>query len=124
LHVSERHACAALGQHRSTQPKVPCGREGEERLTSDIFELAQRYGRYGYREVAGVLRHAGWILDDKRVSTRLVESVIAGSAWMNLLLPAIKTAAMPRARGLLVGGGSCFGYCRNPASREQWPTSH
>src|SRR5262249_47715378 len=27
LHVSERRACAALGQHRSTQRKVPRGRE-------------------------------------------------------------------------------------------------
>jgi hypothetical protein len=49
LHVSERRACAALGQHRSTQRKVPRGREDEERLTADIIELAQQYGRYGYR---------------------------------------------------------------------------
>ena len=27
MHVSERRACAALGQHRSTQRKVPRGRE-------------------------------------------------------------------------------------------------
>ena len=33
LHVSERCACAALGQHRSTQRKIPRGREDEERLT-------------------------------------------------------------------------------------------
>ena len=33
LHVSERRACAALGQHRSTQRKVPRGREDDERLT-------------------------------------------------------------------------------------------
>jgi len=39
LHVSERRACAALGQHRSTQRKVPRGREDEERLTADIIEL-------------------------------------------------------------------------------------
>src|SRR5262249_6335533 len=37
LHVSERRACAALGQHRSTQRKVPRGREDEERLTADII---------------------------------------------------------------------------------------
>jgi transposase InsO family protein len=67
LHISERSACAALGQHRSTQRKVPRGREDEERLTADIIELAQRYGRYGYRKVAGLLRQAGWIINDKRV---------------------------------------------------------
>ena len=33
--VSERRACAALGQHRSTQRKVPRGRDDEERLTAD-----------------------------------------------------------------------------------------
>jgi putative transposase len=34
LHVSERRACAALGQHRSTQRKAPRGREDAERLTA------------------------------------------------------------------------------------------
>ena len=58
---------AALGQHRSTQRKVPRGREDEERLTADIIELARQYGRYGYRKVAGLLRQAGWIINDKRV---------------------------------------------------------
>ena len=36
MHVSERRACAALGQHRSTQRKVPRGRPDEERLTADL----------------------------------------------------------------------------------------
>jgi transposase InsO family protein len=49
--VSERRACAALGQHRSTQRKAPRGRDDEERLTADIIELARQYGRYGYRKV-------------------------------------------------------------------------
>jgi putative transposase len=47
LHVSERRACAVLGQHRSTQRKVPRGRDDGRRLTADIFELARQYGRYG-----------------------------------------------------------------------------
>jgi hypothetical protein len=46
LHVSERRACAALGQHRSTQRKVPRGREDAERLTADVVELARQYGCY------------------------------------------------------------------------------
>ena len=53
--MSERRACAALGQHRSTQRKVPRGREDAERLTSDIIELARQYGRYGYRKIAALL---------------------------------------------------------------------
>jgi putative transposase len=62
LSISERRACAALGQHRSTQRKIPRGREDEEQLTADIVELAQRYGRYGYRKIAELLRRApaGW----------------------------------------------------------------
>ena len=67
LHVSERRACAALGQHRSTQRKVPRGRDDEERLTADIIELARQYGRYGYRKIAALLRDAGWLVNDKRV---------------------------------------------------------
>jgi transposase InsO family protein len=65
--VSERHACATLGQHRSTQRKVPQGRDDEARLTADIVELANQYGRYGYRKIAALLRHAGWLVNDKRV---------------------------------------------------------
>ena len=65
--MSERRACAALGQHRSTQRKIPRGRDDEERLTADIIELARQYGRYGYRKIAELLRRAGWIVNDKRV---------------------------------------------------------
>ena len=67
LSISERRACAALGQHRSTQRKVPRGRDDEERLTADIIELARQYGRYGYRKIAELLRRAGWLVNDKRV---------------------------------------------------------
>jgi putative transposase len=67
MHVSERRACAALGQHRSTQRKVPRVRPDEERLTADLIALARQYGRYGYRKIAGLLEQAGWIVNDKRV---------------------------------------------------------
>ena len=45
-----------LGQHRSTQRRVPKGRDDEERLTEDIVTLARQYGRYGYRKIAELLR--------------------------------------------------------------------
>ena len=65
--MSERRACTALGQHRSTPRKVPRGREDTERLTADVIELARQYGRYGYRKVAALLRRAGWSVSDGRV---------------------------------------------------------
>lgn len=67
LGVSERRACRTLGQHRSTQRKVPCGAPDEERLTEDIIELTRTYGRYGYRMITGLLNNAGWHVHHKRV---------------------------------------------------------
>jgi putative transposase len=65
--VSERLACRVLGQHRSTQRKVPKGRVDDAALTADIIELATQYGRYGYRRIAALLRDAGWLVNVKRV---------------------------------------------------------
>jgi putative transposase len=66
--LSERRVCRVLGQHRTTQRRVPQGRDDEERLTADIIDLARQYGRYGYRKIAELLRStAGWVVNDKRV---------------------------------------------------------
>ena len=67
LDVSERRVCRVLGQHRSTQRKVPCGADDEEALTEDIIALARQYGRYGYRRVTALLHAAGWSVNHKRV---------------------------------------------------------
>jgi transposase InsO family protein len=67
LKVSERRACWVIGQHRSTQRKVPHGRPGDDALTSDIIRLASQYGRYGYRRVTALLRTEGWHVNAKRV---------------------------------------------------------
>ena len=32
-----------------------------------MIELARQYGRYGYRRIAALLRHAGWMVNDKRI---------------------------------------------------------
>ena len=57
-----------LGQHRSTQRKIPRGRDDEEQLTADLVELARLHGRLGYRKIAELLRStAGWVVNDKRV---------------------------------------------------------
>ena len=67
MKISERRICRVLGQHRSTQRRVPCGRPDEERLVADMIELARQYGRYGYRRIAVLLRDAGWSISDGRV---------------------------------------------------------
>ena len=68
MSISERRACAALGQHRSTQRKVPRGREDEEQLTKDLVVLIEAHGRLGYRKMAALLRStSGWVVNDKRV---------------------------------------------------------
>jgi len=67
LSVSERRVCRTLGQHRSTQRKVPCGLPDEERLTEDIIALTKEFGRYGYRMIAGMLNNSGWHVNHKRV---------------------------------------------------------
>jgi transposase InsO family protein len=67
LLVSERRICRVLGQHRSTQRKVPRGADDEQALTEDIIALAKQYGRYGYRRVTALLCHAGWTVNHKRV---------------------------------------------------------
>jgi transposase InsO family protein len=56
-----------LGQHRSTQRKVPRGADDEDALNDDIVVLARQYGRYGYRRITALLRNAGWVVNRKRV---------------------------------------------------------
>ena len=67
LGVSERRACRTLGQHRSTQRKMPLGLPDEERLTEDIIALTREFGRYGYRMITGMLNNSGWHVNHKRV---------------------------------------------------------
>jgi transposase-like protein len=56
LGISERRACRVLGQHRSTQRKIPRTPDDEAALTADIIELARQYGRTG---IAGLRRCCG-----------------------------------------------------------------
>ena len=65
--VSERFACRVLGQHRSTQRKIPTCADDEAALTADIVELAVQYRRYGYRRITAMLHRSGWAVNHKRV---------------------------------------------------------
>lgn len=67
LHVSERRACRALEQPRSTQRHQAVVRDDEAPLTRAIVGLASQFGRYGYRRVTHLLRRDGWCVNHKRV---------------------------------------------------------
>jgi putative transposase len=93
--VSERFACRALGQPRSTQRKIPRTPDDEAALTADIIALALQYGRYGYRRIAALLGEAGWVVNVKRVER----------IWRRegLKVP----ARQPKRRRLRLNDGSC-----------------
>ena len=66
--VSQRWACRALGQCRSTQRRKPAVPDDEPRLVARVVGLATEYGRYGYRRrVAALLRSEGFSVNHKRV---------------------------------------------------------
>ncbi len=67
LGISERRACRALGQARSTQRHIPKVRDDEAALTKRIVEIAGEYGRYGYRRITAMLWQEGWRVNHKRV---------------------------------------------------------
>lgn len=88
--LSERRVCRPLGQHRSTQRKVPQGRPDEEQLTADLIELARQYGRYGYRPITALLNQAGWHVNRKRVKRiwrqeglKIPQKKKCGGLWLN-----------------------------------------
>ncbi|MGY6570218.1 MAG: IS3 family transposase [Salinarimonas sp.] len=121
LKVSERRVCRVLGQHRSTQRRIPLDRDDEAELTADIIKLVRKYGRYGYRKIAELLRsQSGWVVNDKRVER----------IWRRegLKVP----AKQPKKGRLWIGDGSCvrqraerpnhvwsYDFCRGTAPMMQ-----
>ncbi len=68
LAISERRACRVLGQNRSTQRRELTPTSDEKQLTTDIINLATRYGRYGYRRITALLNNKfSWGVNHKRV---------------------------------------------------------
>ena len=65
--VSERRACRAVQQPRSSQRYVPTPRADEDALTQAIVALAEGYGRYGYRRITALLKDEGWAVGKDRV---------------------------------------------------------
>ena len=65
--VSERRACAVVGQARATERYVPRESADEAALTARVVALAARFGRYGYRRITALLHREGWHVNHTRV---------------------------------------------------------
>ena len=65
--VSERRACRAIGQNRSTQRRPRPVLAPEEALRARLRELSALWPRYGYRRAWAQLRLEGWLVNPKRV---------------------------------------------------------
>jgi putative transposase len=66
--VSERRACRALGQSRSTQRReAPKPGPAEEHLRSRLRQLARDHPRYGYRRMTAILVREGYCVNHKRI---------------------------------------------------------
>jgi transposase InsO family protein len=94
--VSERHACSALGVHRSSLHRPPKRADDEDALTKDILRLAQQYGRYGYRRITSLLKAEGWRINHKRVER----------IWREQGLKVPKK--QPKKKRLYLNDGSCI----------------
>jgi putative transposase len=67
LAVSERRACGAVEQARSSQRYRPRERSGERELAAKMLELVRRHPRFGYRRIWALLRAEGFEVNRKRV---------------------------------------------------------
>ena len=65
--VSERRACEAIGQPRSSQRYQARPRDDESSLVKRMLQLAKEHVRYGYRRITALLRREGWRVNLKRV---------------------------------------------------------
>ena len=65
--VSERRACRAIDQPRSSQRYQSQPRSDEPTLVKRILELVRRWPRFGYRRIAALLRREGLATSESRV---------------------------------------------------------
>jgi putative transposase len=67
LDVSERRACRAVEQARSSQRYRVAERSGERELVAKMLDLVRRHPRFGYRRIWALLRAEGFKVNRKRV---------------------------------------------------------
>ena len=67
LRVSERRACRAIGQVRSSYRYEPKPDPDEEILRDRVIKVACEFSRYGYRQVTNILNMEGFDVGKDRV---------------------------------------------------------
>jgi putative transposase len=65
--VSERRACQAIDQARSSQRYQRIISDQEKSIVKRMHELVREHPRYGYRRIWALLRRDGWRINRKRV---------------------------------------------------------
>ena len=65
--VSERRACGAVDQARSSQRYQAIENDQEKSIVKRMHELVRNHPRYGYRRIWALLRGDGWRINRKRV---------------------------------------------------------
>jgi putative transposase len=64
---SQRRACKAMDQPRSTQRYEPRASEVNRKIIARMHELVRQHPRYGYRRIWALLRADGWRVNRKRI---------------------------------------------------------
>ncbi len=67
LGISQRRACAIVGQHRSTQRHAPQPADPDRELRVKLRRFARDHPRWGYRRAHAVLVREGYCLNRKKV---------------------------------------------------------
>jgi len=67
LGMSQRRACAIVGQHRSTQRHTPMVADPDGQLRQRLRRFARSHPRWGYRRAHAVLAREGLAVNRKKV---------------------------------------------------------
>ncbi len=67
LGLSERRACAVVGQHRSTQRRPWTRPTGDDALRCRLRDISRERKRWGYRRAWATLRDEGWATNRKKI---------------------------------------------------------
>jgi len=66
--LSERRACAIVGQHRSTQRHLAVrGIKDDDALRAELRAISKQRPRWGHRKAWALLREQGWAVNRKRI---------------------------------------------------------